>query len=72
MVKINKVLLCGAKQIGKSAILEQLIYGHVTRDSVYAQIRNSQYRIMVILIKTIKTFVGLNSAGLLPYNRRHI
>ena len=34
MVKINKVLLCGAKQIGKSAILEQLIYGHVTKDTV--------------------------------------
>jgi len=34
MVKINKVLLCGAKQIGKSAILEQLIYGHVSKDTV--------------------------------------
>ena len=34
MVKINKVLLCGAKQVGKSAILEQLIYGHVNKDSV--------------------------------------
>jgi len=36
-VRINKVLLCGAKQIGKSAILEQLIYGHISRDSVHAE-----------------------------------
>lgn len=34
MVKINRVLLVGAKQVGKTAILEQLIYGHVTKDSV--------------------------------------
>jgi GTPase SAR1 family protein len=34
MVKINKILLCGAKQVGKSAILEQLIYGHVNKESV--------------------------------------
>lgn len=34
MVKISKVLLCGSKQAGKTSILEQLIYGNVTRDSV--------------------------------------
>jgi len=40
MVKINKVLLCGAKHIGKSAILEQLIYGHVTKETVNLVFRN--------------------------------
>lgn len=37
MVKINKVLLVGAKQVGKTAILEQLIYGHVAKDSVSSE-----------------------------------
>lgn len=37
MVKINKVLLVGARQVGKTAILEQLIYGHVARDSVLTE-----------------------------------
>lgn len=32
--KIGKVVICGMKGVGKTAILEQLIYGHITPDSV--------------------------------------
>ncbi|XP_049289292.1 NF-kappa-B inhibitor-interacting Ras-like protein [Anopheles funestus] len=31
--KIGKVVICGGKGVGKTAMLEQLIYGHVTIDS---------------------------------------
>uniref|UniRef100_A0A2M4BYW7 Putative ras family small gtpase n=1 Tax=Anopheles marajoara TaxID=58244 RepID=A0A2M4BYW7_9DIPT len=31
--KVSKVVICGAKGVGKTAILEQLIYGNVTIDS---------------------------------------
>ncbi|XP_053681365.1 NF-kappa-B inhibitor-interacting Ras-like protein isoform X2 [Anopheles nili] len=33
ITKIGKVVICGAKGVGKTAMLEQLIYGHVTIDS---------------------------------------
>ena len=36
MVKVNRVLLAGARSCGKTAILEQLIYGHVTKETVFA------------------------------------
>lgn len=32
--KIAKVVICGMKSVGKTAILEQLIYGCITPDSV--------------------------------------
>lgn len=32
--KINKVVVCGMKGVGKTAILEQLIYGNIAPDSV--------------------------------------
>lgn len=32
--KVGKVVICGAKGVGKTAILEQLIYGNVTIESV--------------------------------------
>lgn len=32
--KIGKVVICGMKGVGKTAILEQLIYGNVTPDTV--------------------------------------
>lgn len=32
--KIAKVVICGMKSVGKTTILEQLIYGNVTPDSV--------------------------------------
>lgn len=32
--KVGKVVICGMKGVGKTAILEQLIYGHITPDSV--------------------------------------
>lgn len=32
--KVGKVVICGMKGIGKTAILEQLIYGNITPDSV--------------------------------------
>lgn len=32
--KIAKVVICGMKGVGKTAILEQLIYGSVTPDTV--------------------------------------
>lgn len=32
--KVAKVVICGMKSVGKTAILEQLIYGSITPDSV--------------------------------------
>lgn len=32
--KVAKVVICGMKSVGKTAILEQLIYGNVTPDTV--------------------------------------
>lgn len=32
--KVSKVVICGGKGVGKTAILEQLIYGNVTIESV--------------------------------------
>lgn len=34
MGKISKVVVCGMKGVGKTAILEQVIYGHITDKSV--------------------------------------
>ncbi|XP_061392758.1 NF-kappa-B inhibitor-interacting Ras-like protein [Musca vetustissima] len=31
--KVSKVLICGAKGVGKTTLLEQLIYGNITLDS---------------------------------------
>lgn len=32
--KVGKIVICGMKSVGKTAILEQLIYGSVTPDTV--------------------------------------
>lgn len=32
--KVGKVVICGMKGVGKTAILEQLIYGNITPDTV--------------------------------------
>lgn len=32
--KVAKVVVCGNEGVGKTAILEQLVYGNVTPDSV--------------------------------------
>lgn len=34
MVKVSKVLICGAKGVGKTALVEQLVYGNITKESV--------------------------------------
>lgn len=34
MVKFSKVVVCGMKGVGKTAILEQVIYGSITEKSV--------------------------------------
>lgn len=36
--KVAKVVICGMKSIGKTTILEQLIYGNVTPDTVILSI----------------------------------
>jgi len=36
MGKTAKVVVCGARGVGKTAILEQLIHGHVSPDTVIA------------------------------------
>lgn len=42
--KVAKVVICGMKSVGKTAILEQLIYGNITPDTV-----NSRHGILLIL-----------------------
>lgn len=32
--KVGKLIVCGMKGVGKTAILEQLIYGNVTPETV--------------------------------------
>lgn len=34
MGKISKVVVCGMKGVGKTAVLEQVIYGHISEKSV--------------------------------------
>jgi GTPase SAR1 family protein len=38
MGKTARVVLCGLKGVGKTAILEQLIYGNVTNSTVWMQL----------------------------------
>lgn len=38
--KVAKVVICGMKSVGKTAILEQLIYGSITPDTVSSFNRN--------------------------------
>jgi len=63
MVKINKVLLCGAKHIGKSAILEQLIYGHVTKETVFYPTIEDTYEANVDTDRSIKEMVRFYDLG---------
>jgi len=63
MVKINKVLLCGAKQIGKSAILEQLIYGHVSKDTVFYPTIEDTYEANVDTDRGVKETVRFYDLG---------
>lgn len=39
--KVAKVVICGMKNVGKTAILEQLIYGSVTPETVRMQTSNN-------------------------------
>lgn len=39
--KIAKVVICGMKSVGKTTIVEQLIYGNMTPDSVSKSIWNT-------------------------------
>lgn len=32
--KVGKVLVCGMKGVGKTALVEQLIYGNITAETV--------------------------------------
>lgn len=34
MVKVAKIMVCGAKSVGKTSLIEQLIYGNINKDSV--------------------------------------
>lgn len=34
MGKINRVVVCGMKSVGKTALLEQLVHGNVTPKTV--------------------------------------
>lgn len=38
MVKVSRVLVCGMKGVGKTAVIEQLVYGNITRDNVRQQL----------------------------------
>lgn len=40
MVKVAKVMICGMKGIGKTAILEQLIYGNISVETVCVNVIN--------------------------------
>jgi predicted AAA+ superfamily ATPase len=37
MGKTSRVVVCGLKRVGKTAILEQLIYGNITSTTVWMQ-----------------------------------
>lgn len=41
--KVGKVLICGMKGVGKTALLEQLIYGNVNMDTVSVIIPPTQF-----------------------------
>lgn len=47
--KVGKVVICGMKGVGKTAILEQLIYGNITPDSVGTKVYWQNGNIMLVL-----------------------
>lgn len=46
MVKVSKILVCGMKGVGKTALIEQLVYGNITKDNVSGQ--SSEYRVILV------------------------
>lgn len=63
MGKTSKVVVCGMKGVGKTAILEQVIYGNITVDSVIkiAQSEIGQTNFLYLFFK-----------GAASYYRRHL
>lgn len=61
--KVAKVVICGMKSVGKTAILEQLIYGNVTPDTV----RICAYHLLQIFIYNVPlikiTYLSLSVAA---------
>lgn len=53
--KIGKVVICGMKGVGKTAILEQLIYGSINPDSVSIFV----YLFRSIALLTISSVSGI-------------
>jgi len=37
--KVGKVLVCGMKGVGKTALIEQLVYGHVNPETVSGRLQ---------------------------------
>lgn len=59
--KSAKVLLCGMKNVGKTCLIEQLIYGNVTLETV-----NIPYKIFTKIIKFV------DFLEILPNHRRYL
>lgn len=53
MGKVGKVVICGMKGCGKTAILEQLIYGNITPDSV----SHVHFTLNIISIRLLFVFI---------------
>lgn len=34
VVKVAKIMVCGMKSVGKTCLIEQLVYGNINKDSV--------------------------------------
>ncbi|TMW40021.1 hypothetical protein DOY81_014899, partial [Sarcophaga bullata] len=47
--KVGKVLICGMKGVGKTALLEQLIYGNVNMDTVRQLLNNCLNDCLIVL-----------------------
>lgn len=63
--KVAKVVICGMKSVGKTAILEQLIYGNVTPDTVSIHAYHILqiiiiYNVPLIKITSLSLYVSLS------------
>lgn len=44
--KVGKVLVCGMKGVGKTALIEQLVYGHVNPETVRMPLAELKVKLM--------------------------
>ena len=66
MGKTSRVVVCGMAGVGKTAILEQLIYGNITPSSV--SVFFPPFLFLCVCLSYFKYFTSLLVVGTVPYH----